>query len=400
MLRAIEFFAGSGLVRLGLGSCFQTVWASDFCKKKKDVYVANHGNLVFHAADIREIDGRTIPAAELAWASFPCQDLSLAGNLLGMGQGTRSGLFWDWIRILWEMREVGTLPPVLIAENVTGFLVADGSRHFVEAYKALRELGYLVGGLVLNASDFLPQSRPRAFLVAVRDGIDLSGLTQSHHEGSFHTATLVRASNVVNDPGFLWWRLPESGVRVPEFSELCERDAPFDDLDKTDRLLNMLSPLHKRRIESFLETNSFFAGTAYRRTRPDIKGKGRQFLEVRFDGLAGCLRTPNGGSSRQIVVIAEHEAIRTRLMTIRECARLMGAPDSYQLPGSYNDAYRAMGDGVAAPVTAWLTRHLLRPLAERAVGITSGVAENTTAELDNYYPLLNTTGRHAVEWNA
>jgi DNA (cytosine-5)-methyltransferase 1 len=86
-------------------------------------------------------------------------------------------------------------------------------------------------------------------------------------------------------------------------------------------------------------------------------------LEIRFDGLAGCLRTPEGGSSRQTLVVVNNGQISTRLLTVREAARLMGAPDSFKLPGSYNDGYRAMGDAVAVPVTRWLARHLLAPLA-------------------------------------
>ena len=99
---------------------------------------------------------------------------------------------------------------------------------------------------------------------------------------------------------------------------------------------------------------------AYKRTR-----KGRQVLELRFDGIAGCLRTPEGGSSRQILVITENGDIRTRLLTVRETARLMGAPDDYKLPGSYNDGYKAMGDAVAVPVARFLAENLLAPIAAR-----------------------------------
>jgi DNA (cytosine-5)-methyltransferase 1 len=88
-------------------------------------------------------------------------------------------------------------------------------------------------------------------------------------------------------------------------------------------------------------------------------------LELRFDGLAGCLRTPKGGSSRQLLVSIEKGLIRTRLLTVRECARLMGAPDSFKIPGSYNDGYGAMGDAVAVPVTKWLSNNLLAELASR-----------------------------------
>jgi DNA (cytosine-5)-methyltransferase 1 len=95
-------------------------------------------------------------------------------------------------------------------------------------------------------------------------------------------------------------------------------------------------------------------------------GVKRQRLELRFDGVAGCLRTPAGGSSRQVLVIVEGGAVKTRLLGAREAARLMGAPENFKLPGSYNAAYKAMGDAVAVPVARWLAEHLLAPLAARA----------------------------------
>ena len=105
---------------------------------------------------------------------------------------------------------------------------------------------------------------------------------------------------------------------------------------------------------------SVFPG--YRRTR-----NGKQVLELRFDNVAGCLRTPEGGSSRQVVVIHDEQGmLNTRLLTVRETARLMGVPDSYKIPGSYNDGYKAMGDAVAVPVVKWLARHLLDPLCRIA----------------------------------
>ena len=128
----------------------------------------------------------------------------------------------------------------------------------------------------------------------------------------------------------------------------------------------MLSSLNKKKLDAARQVKMFFAGTAYRRTRPDEGGNKVQRLEIRFDGIAGCLRTPNGGSSRQTVILVDQGLVRSRLMTVRECARLMGAPDTYQLQGSYNDGYRAMGDAVAVPVTRWLTYHLLTPLTARS----------------------------------
>ncbi len=366
MFTALDFFAGSGLVRLGLEPEFQTIWANDNSAKKRAVYLANSPGEEFHFASIRDVQGTDPPAADLAWASFPCQDLSLAGDLSGMNIGTRSGLFWEWTRVIDEMRECGNRPPILVAENVVGFVVADRGKHFKQAYQALRNLGYRVGAVVVDAQDFVPQSRPRAFVIAVSEDIPLDGLCQTLPTEPFHPAGLVRTSFLVNDPEWVWWSLPVPSGKTPSFGDICERDAPCDPPSSTRVICAMLAPLHKRKLRAATAAGGFFAGTAYKRTRPDKEGKKTQRLEVRFDGVAGCLRTPNGGSSRQTVILVDEGNVRSRLMTVRECARLMGAPDTYQLPGSYNDGYRAMGDAVAVPVTRWLTRHLLAPLAARS----------------------------------
>ncbi len=370
MYTALDFFAGSGLVGLGLEPEFETLWANDNCAKKQEVYEANHARGKFHLGNIEHVKGRNLPAVDLAWASFPCQDLSLAGNLGGMHSGTRSGLFWDWVRVLKELDRSGKRPSVLVAENVVGFIVADQGKHFQLAYNALRGLGYRLGAVVIDAKDFVPQSRPRAFIIAASEEVPLDGLTQQFPSVPFHPAGLVRTAFTVKDHNWIWWSLPgPNRKRRSEFGDLCERDVPCDSPAKTRELCAMLSPVNRRKLEAAKRAKTFFAGTGYRRTRPDKDGNPLQRLEIRFDGIAGCLRTPNGGSSRQTVILVDNGAVRSRLMTIRECARLMGAPDTYRLNGSYNDGYRAMGDAVVVPVTRWLTRNLLAPLADRSRSI-------------------------------
>jgi len=364
-LSALDFFAGSGLVRLGLQECFQPVWSNDVCPKKAAVYVANFPSREFVLKDICEIRGAEVPPADLAWASFPCQDLSLAGAMSGMSQGTRSGLFWQWIRVLDELAANGKQPPVLCAENVVGFLSAGQGTHFRAAYRALRERGYVAGAVVLDASWFLPQSRPRAFLIAVAADLPLGKLIQHAPSAPFHPRPVIQAANAVDDPEWLWWSLPAPPFRSRPFADICEMDAPCDPSVNTQRLLRLLSTRHRAKLKAALETKSLLVSTGYRRTRPDEGGGRSQRLELRFDGIAGCLRTPEGGSSRQIVLIVNDGSVRSRLLTVRECARLMGADENYLLPGSYNDGYRAMGDAVAVPVTRFLSEHLLAPLASR-----------------------------------
>lgn len=99
----------------------------------------------------------------------------------------------------------------------------------------------------------------------------------------------------------------------------------------------------------------------FRRTRHE-DGQRVQRAELRFDGVAGCLRTPGGGSSRQFVVVAEGPRVRTRTLSPREGARLMGLPDSYALPAAATAALHLVGDGVVVPVVRRLAEALLEPL--------------------------------------
>jgi len=365
---ALDFFAGSGLVTEGLRPSFETIWANDFCEKKRRVYEANFGSTHLDGSSISDVKGRSVPSARLAWASFPCQDLSLAGNMSGINKGTRSGLYWEWLRVLDEMGE-RRRPPILCVENVVGFLVADRGRQFARAYRALRERGYIAGAILIDAVHFVPQSRPRSFLIAVREGTPLfgSGLARAAPDGVYHAPSVMTAYRAVADDAWVWWNLPELPRRKANLADIIDLDASVDSPDSTERLIAMLSPINQRKLEVAKRCGRRIVGAGYKRVRVE-GGRRVQRLEIRFDGVAGCLRTPEGGSSRQLVLIVKGDSVHTRLLTARETARLMGARESFWLPDSYNDAYRAMGDAVVVGVVRWLSRQLLSKLCQMHAG--------------------------------
>lgn len=348
----LDFFAGSGLVSLALSPWFKTKWANDISEDKYKVFAANLPNVSFFLGSIEDVRGKDVPSADLSWGSFPCQDLSLAGKAEGL-TGARSGLFRQWIRV---MREMSERPPVAVAENVVGLLSLEGGRHYVEVHNALVSLGYRVGSLVLDAARWVPQSRKRVFVVAARNDLDIRPLQADgplwcHPESVRHAARSVKE--------WVWWRLSEPPPRELTLEEIVDFSLPCDLPEKTRHLVSLLSPRHRALVEEAVECGGRRVFPGYRRTRNH-----RQMLEIRNDGVAGCLRTPRGGSSRQTLLIVENGAIRSRLLSPDETATLMGAP-GFRLPGSYNDAYMAMGDGVAVPVAAWLAEHLLAPLSAR-----------------------------------
>jgi DNA (cytosine-5)-methyltransferase 1 len=351
-----DFFAGSGLVTEALKDFFSIVWANDICERKAAVYQANHGQAHFLTGPIQKVKGSDLPSVVMSWASFPCQDLSLAGKIVGI-ESARSGLVWEWLRVL---DESAVMPPVLVAENVIGLVSAHGGANYVQLHEALCRRGYSVGAVALDAIHWVPQSRPRVFVIAISNKFEVPSAMRQTGPGWCHPAPIQSVAALCQET-WVWWRVPKPVRRSKGVSDILESDVPVDSPDRRDHLLGMISPLHRKELyKRVLSGPAVFPG--YRRTR-----NGKQVLELRFDNVAGCLRTPEGGSSRQIVVICDSKGgLNTRLLTVRETARLMGAPDSYVIPGSYNDGYKAMGDAVVVPVVKWLARYLLDPLCRVA----------------------------------
>ena len=165
---------------------------------------------------------------------------------------------------------------------------------------------------------------------------------------------------------WIWWSLPTPKTTVPTLASIIE-DRPsgvaWHTEDETRRVLRLMTGAHRKKVQDALRMGDSYVGTIYKRTRPNRNGEMTQRAEVRFDGISGCLRTPVGGSSRQTIIVTSNNVARTRLLSPREAARLMGVPDDYRMPLGYNDAYHLFGDGVVVPVVGWLERHLLRALA-------------------------------------
>lgn len=391
-----EFFAGAGLARLGLGPAWHCCWANDNDPRKAEVYRANFGDRHLILEDVARVRGEDLPKpATLAWASFPCQDLSLAGWRKGMSAG-RSGTFWAFWRIMRELQESGARPPVIVLENVVGLLYGESFRGLAEALAALN---MQFGALVIDAARFLPQSRPRVFVVAVDDTLDCGAF---HHpepdDGPWFPRSIRNAhASLTNGTERLWrwWRIPVPTRPVGDVASLIQ-DEPtgctWHSSAETTRLLALMDANNRAKVDTAAADGKRRVGFVYKRTR--VRG---QQAEVRFDGIAGCLRTPSGGSSRQTVLVVDGHGVRSRLLSPREAARLMGVPDTFVLPSRYNDAYYAMGDAVAVPVVSWLSRNLLRHLATtaEAQGLTS--SQNDSHSVEHF---RKSSERLAAEWAA
>lgn len=362
-----EFFAGGGMARAGLGSAWACLFANDCDAKKAESYIANWGDEHLHVRDVASLAVDNLPGrVDLAWASFPCQDLSLAGAYRGLS-GARSGVFWAFWGLMLALRDQRRAPRIIALENVTGLLTSNEGGDFRVLMTALTDAGYRVGAAVIDAVRFVPQSRPRLFIIAVDEMIAIPGDLSGEPTQPWHPDALHRAQAQLSDQAkdrWVWWRLPPPPHRNLNFVDLLEPEPTgvrWHTKEATQRLIGMMTPLNRRKVEIAERASSILqapvVGGIYRRTR-----KGVQRAEVRFDDVSGCLRTPRGGSSRQMLAVIENGYTRTRLLSPREAARLMGLPDSYKLPANYNQAYQLCGDGVAVPAVRFLTENLIDPL--------------------------------------
>jgi DNA (cytosine-5)-methyltransferase 1 len=164
---------------------------------------------------------------------------------------------------------------------------------------------------------------------------------------------------------WVWWKIPTPPLSNAHFGDLIEEKpigVYWHSPAETEYLLSLMSPLNRAKVASAKMLGKRAVGTVYRRMRTDTNGAKRQRAEVRFDDLAGCLRTPAGGSSRQSILVIDGERVRSRLLSPREAARLMGLADSYILPERYNDAYHVCGDGVCVPVVRHIAETMLAPI--------------------------------------
>ena len=374
-----EFFAGIGLVRTGLaGGAWQCLYANDIDSAKHRMYAAAFpGEDHYHLGDVwdtQAVTRRIVGRPTLATASSPCTDLSTAGYYKGLS-GSQSSAFFGFARALAELRREGRQPPLVLFENVPGLLTSRGGADFATVVRTLADLGYFIDAIIVDAKHFLPQSRPRLFVIGAvvdalpdwavrREPVRVFGDLWDDRVDARQDVRPRRLAeamrSVAVSTGWVAFPLPVLPERRTTLGALLDPDATAD-WWPSDRIAvhsGMMSDRHIAVVARLLRTPGRHVGTAYRRRR-----HGQMRAEVRFDGLAGCLRTPKGGSARQIVVVIEGDRMRMRWMSPAEYAKLQGAgPVPPGIPATA--AMFGYADGVCVPVIEWIDRHLLTPLAQ------------------------------------
>ena len=365
-----EFFAGIGLVRAGVEAAgLDVVWANDISPIKQAVYSANFGSADYHLCDVRDVRGTDVPDVDIATASFPCIDLSLAGHRRGLA-GEQSGLYFEFVRVLAEMGK--RRPAAVLIENVPSFISSRGGRDLHDALAALNRLGYVCDLAVVDSRWFVPQSRSRLFVLGLL-GTDWLTSVPSLSVVDDEATEGAAESDALRPPSLRRFLAQTSGLDLtrrmigrppsadPMLADVVERlpeeDERWWDAKRLAAFDRTLPGRHAARIAGLKDQRLTAWRTGYRRTRG-----GRAVWEVRADEIAGCLRTARGGSSRQALVEIKQGRHRVRWMTARECGRLQGVPDSFDIsPVTESQALFGFGDAVTVPVITWLAESFVAP---------------------------------------
>ena len=359
---------------------WQCVYANDIEAKKRQMYEAEFGPCsYYHVEDVWKTAAvldhlRDRPF--LATASFPCVDLSVAGHWRGF-QGEQSRAYFGFLEVLSELE--GRMPGIVMLENVSGLLTSRNGADFARAIGELARLGYWIDAMVLDAKWFVPQSRPRTFIFGFHETLHSPLLIRRPERfvlenpwafaiaqsGPLRPTSLLELTDRIELP--TGWATvavsppPQQALRLTDVIDLHD-DLEWWDEIATQKHYEMMEPPSRRRVDDLMDQKATSVGTAFRRTR-----RGKTRTEVRFD-MAGCLRTPKGGSAKQIVVAVVRGRLRMRWMTPREYARLQGAGD-FAISVPPIQAMYGFGDAVCVPAVEWIDRNILTPVFESAVSL-------------------------------
>jgi DNA (cytosine-5)-methyltransferase 1 len=315
----------------------ECVFTSEWDKFAVQTYVANHGIKHPIFGDIREVDPKSIPNHDVLVAGFPCQPFSLAGvskkNSLGRSHGfadeTQGTLFFYIAEILNHKK-----PKAFLLENVKNLLSHDKGNTFRVIQKVLvEELGYHISFQIIDAAKYLPQHRERIFIVGYRE------------------------PNLKFD----WEAVkPNPKSVISSVKQILQENlpAPEHDVEKYfDGEPNSTAPKY------VLSDNLWNYLQAYAEKHRKA-GNGFGFGLANLDGVTRTLSARYHKDGSEILIPRSTQG-NPRRLTPRECARLMGYPDSFTIPVSDTQAYKQFGNSVAVPVVTAVAKELVRNLKRK-----------------------------------
>jgi DNA-cytosine methyltransferase len=393
--RFAELFAGIGGFRVGLeplgGEC---VFASELDDVACRIYAHNHGG-DHPAGDITGLCAESVGAHDILTAGFPCQPFSQCGEAAGM-LDQRGQLFFEVVRVACRWR-----PKALLLENVSNLARTNGGADLECILRVLTDVGYTVSARVVNSAALLAQRRNRLYFIAFRNDL--------------HAAI----------DAFRWPELPErlgaSGARV---RSLLEADAAVPSSYTVPPrtwasiCAKLADPLAKRCVA--LDGQARTLMSSYRRSpllysqfvlrAPPLEGwrgadSGAPGADGSADGsdeadeasegaAAGVADAPSAARGRADGVGASgHESVTVRFFTERECCRLQGFDDSFEVAnyGQMHRAYHCVGNAVCPPVVRELAKSILAALL---AGARAGAptAQAAAEQVDALFPALQAGG--------
>jgi DNA (cytosine-5)-methyltransferase 1 len=366
----VDFFAGIGLVEIGLESSgWLSLGSIDYSQNKEKVYLSNFPEKPkghYLVRDIFELDIEEVPKAFLYHASFPCTDVSAAGSREGSQNGRESSEIDSFLRILSELRELR--PPLVMLENVKGLITSNKGLDLRFLIQRLNMSGYVTDLLCIDAKHFVPQSRERVFIIGHLENY-LAKANVGHPQPDLIQNQFTRSDRqlikfINNNKDLRWYfhELPPIKNSKSNLKDIIDKNNnEWWPSHRTKYLLDQMYPRHRTWLDEQIDKSDYSYCTVFRRMRLR-DGKKQSTAELRTDGIAGCLRTSKGGSAKQILIRSGKGFIKARLLSPLECSRLMGAPDLiFPNDMSTTDALFCLGDAVCVDVIKWIDINYLTP---------------------------------------
>lgn len=305
-IKYIDLFAGIGGFHTAMKKFdAECVYASEWDKYAKQTYYDNYG--IMPDGDITLVDANNIPDHDILCAGFPCQPFSISGNRQGF-EDTRGTLFFDVARIAKYKK-----PKLLFMENVKNFASHDGGKTLDTVKAALKEIGYTLFYKVLNASHFgLPQNRERIFMIAIRDDLCIEDF-------SFPQPSMEHV--ILKD-----YLLPDSETN----DYIIVRDDMNIDTTK-------------------IPTQSILGEYPQKPVRIGTINKGGQGERIYSEfGHAVTLSAQGGGPGSKTGCYYVNGSVRK--LAPRECARIQGFPDTFEINVNKTQAWKQFGNSVPVKV--------------------------------------------------
>jgi len=291
-ITAADFFAGIGGMGLGFKQAgFNIVYSNDFDERACETYRKNCGEI--DCKDIKKIKIKDIPDFDVFLGGFPCQPYSMIGKRLGLDD-ERGKIFFQITRILKTKK-----PRAFVLENVKNLVNYKNGSVLKKMTKALEKIGYGLHLEILDSKDFgVPQNRKRLYIIGL---------------------------------------LNKKKISV---SYKKKKKSKLKDI------------LEKNAHESYYLSEKYYKGLLEHKKRHKKSGNGFGCAVLNIDGLSNTLVAGNMGRERNLIKDKKTKKNKfgIRRLTIRECARLQGFPDSFVLPDSATTAYKQLGNAVTVPV--------------------------------------------------